>query len=82
MSEEFSDIIEAMKEMASDSTVPQSVRVKLNKIVQSFNDKTQDKAILANKVLDELEAISNDTNIPSYTRTQIWNLSSMLELIH
>ena len=31
--------------------------------------------------LDEFDEISNDTNLQPYTRTQLWNVVSMLENI-
>ncbi|HLD48861.1 MAG TPA: UPF0147 family protein, partial [archaeon] len=35
-----------------------------------------------NTAISLLEEISNDPNIPIYTRTQIWNIVSMLEVMN
>jgi len=32
-----------------------------------------------NKSLSELDEISNDINLPTFIRTQIWGIASMLE---
>lgn len=80
--EELSGVVEALDELTVDTTVPQNVRAKLALIIQSLNEESQDVAMKVNQVLDDLEEISNDANIPSYTRTQIWNISCMLEMIH
>jgi len=45
-----------------------------------LNGKT-DLSIRINKALNELDEIADDTNIQSYTRTQIWNIVSLLEKI-
>ena len=33
------------------------------------------------KALQELDEISDDPNIPSFTRTQIWNIVSILSMM-
>jgi uncharacterized protein len=79
--EEITSVVEALEELVSDNTVPQNVRAKLTQIVKILQTDSSDVAIRINKVLDELEEISNDVNLPSYTRTQLWNVSCMLEMI-
>jgi uncharacterized protein len=79
--DELDSVIEALQELVSDTTVPQNVRVKLGHLVKALQSETGDVAIRINKVLDDLEEISNDVNLPSYTRTQLWNVSCMLEMI-
>ena len=78
---ELDGVIEGIEDLVSDTTVPQNVRLKLTAIVKVLRDETVDEAIRVNRVLDQLEEISNDVNIPSYTRTQLWNISCMLEMI-
>jgi len=81
MTDELSAIIEVMNELTQDNTVPQGVRTKLTAIKNILQNDTNDLTIKINKVLDDLEQISNDTNLPSYIRTDIWNIASMLEEI-
>jgi uncharacterized protein (UPF0147 family) len=45
------------------------------------DDKEPDDNIKVNKALSELDEISDDTNIQTFTRAQIWNIASMLERI-
>ncbi len=82
MHNELEGIILALEDLVQDSAVPNGVRTKLLVIIQKLKEQTpEDISIKINKVLDELEQISNDTNLPSYTRTDIWNITSMLEEI-
>lgn len=82
MSEELDGILEALAELIEDTTVPQNVRVKIEDLTKLLKtDSDADVTLAVNKVLDSLEEISNDSNLPSYTRTQIWNISCMLEMI-
>lgn len=78
--EELNQIIEAIKELLEDNTVPRNVKRKLetSKNILESNDEL---SIKVNKVLNELDELSEDTNVQSYTRTQIWNIVSMLEML-
>ncbi|MBU0461926.1 MAG: UPF0147 family protein, partial [Nanoarchaeota archaeon] len=42
----------------------------------------EELSIRINKALSELDEISDDTNLQAYTRTQIWNIASMLEMFN
>ena len=49
--------------------------------VRTILHNDEESTIRINRALDKLEEIAEDTNIQSYTRTQIWNLASMLEML-
>ncbi len=73
-------VIEALRELQEDYTVPRNVKAKVESIVKTLEDDVDIK-IKINKALSELDDITDDTNILPYTRTQLWNISSMLEKI-
>lgn len=72
------EIIEALKEMQEDSTVPKNIKNKIIGIIQVLNEKVE-TSIKVSKALSELEDLTEDTNMQAYTRTQLWNIISMLE---
>jgi len=74
------DIIEALEELGTDNTVPKNVKLKLTGIVDVLKNTTEDRSIRINKALNLLDEVSDDHNIQSYSRTQIWNLVSLLEM--
>jgi uncharacterized protein (UPF0147 family) len=76
--EEMSQIVEILVELVDDSTVPRNVKDRIGRAIKALSggDEVQ---IRVDKALEELEEISNDTNLQSYTRAQIWNIVSMLE---
>ena len=74
------NVILALQELIEDNTVPKNVRNKVEGIIQILKEET-DIQIGINKALQELDEISDDTNIQAYTRTQIWNIASLLEMI-
>ncbi|MBI2135973.1 UPF0147 family protein [Candidatus Woesearchaeota archaeon] len=72
------EIISAIKEVQEDSTVPKSIKLKLQKIVEILSEDTN-ISIKVNKTLHELEMIDGDNNTDSFVRTQLMNIASMLE---
>jgi len=81
MSDEIQSIIEVLEELATDTTVPQSVRAKLSKSLQTLKNPSQDVSMRINKVQDDLDQMTNDSNLPNYVRTQLMNISGMLEFV-
>ena len=69
-----------LSELKDDATVPKNVRLKIEKVMALLNDKTE-MQIKVSKALNELEEIADDVNLQSYTRTQVWNIISVLEKI-
>jgi len=80
MDEQLDGVIEAFEELQEDPVVPKNVKAKLSEILTILKGQS-DTSFKINKALDELDQIANDTNIQAYTRTQIWNVASLLEMI-
>ena len=76
--ERVQDIIAVIKEVQEDSTLPKSIKLKLQKMVEILSENT-DISIKVNKTLHELEMIDGDNNTDSFVRTQLMNIASMLE---
>lgn len=80
MDERLVNIIEAFEDVANDSTVPRNIKTRITEIIAILKSE-EELSIRINKALSELDEISDDTNIQPYTRTQIWNIASLLETI-
>lgn len=68
-----------MSELLEDTTVPKNVKEKIQGIVHTLNDEKIEVSIRKDKALQVLDGVSEDSNLQSYTRTQLWNVISMLE---
>ncbi|MFP4423977.1 MAG: UPF0147 family protein [Candidatus Woesearchaeota archaeon] len=77
---DLANIIEFLHELEDDNTIPRNVKTKITSVIQILEDEG-DQGMNINRALDELEKISNDTNMQPFTRTQIWNIVSLLENI-
>ncbi len=73
-------VLAAIEEMQEDSTVPRNVKMRLLEIAKLLQS-DGDISMRVNKALDELDEISDDANLQSFTRTQLWNIVSMLETL-
>jgi len=80
MSEEtVNSIIEALSQIKEDLSVPKNVRIRMDNAIQALQDKNMNIKVKVDKSLQELESLDEDPNIPVYTRTQIWDVVSLLE---
>ncbi len=77
----INEVLALLASIEADATVPKNVRVKLKSVILSLEENANPKsvAVLFDKVMQELDELSDDPNLPSYTRTQIWNVVSTLE---
>lgn len=75
----FEDIITLIQQVAEDKTVPRNIREKCLSSIEILKTHKDPVDIRINAVISNLDEVSNDPNIPMYTRTQIWNIVSLLE---
>jgi uncharacterized protein (UPF0147 family) len=75
----FEEIINLIQQIANDRTVPRNIREKCDESVEILKNEKEDVAVRVNTVISTMDEISNDPNIPMYTRTQVWNIVSVLE---
>jgi uncharacterized protein (UPF0147 family) len=75
------EVIQALTALKEDEGVPKNVRIKIDSIMRDLSDET-DLSMKVGKSLHNLDEISEDLNLPAFIRTQIWNVSSMLEKLN
>ena len=79
MSEDILVLVETLSQIEQDDSVPRNVKLKLKNAMLALQGPDPDNKIKASRALQELDDVSDDPNIPSYVRPQIWNVVSMLE---
>ena len=75
----FEDVIPLIQQIANDRTVPRNIRSRCEDSIKTLQNEKEDLALRVNTVISSMDEISNDPNIPIYTRTQVWNIVSILE---
>lgn len=82
MSEDkIKEIIEALIQIEADFTVPKNIKTRIRGAITALEEEESTVAVKIDKSLQELDSLDEDPNIPAYTRTQIWNVVSLLECI-
>ncbi|MBS3142167.1 UPF0147 family protein [Candidatus Woesearchaeota archaeon] len=76
--EDVNHILEQLRELSEDPAVPRNVRTKLTDTIK-FLENSDEISVRANKALSELDSLADDNNMDAYTRTQIYNIVSLLE---
>ena len=78
--ENMNQVIELLSAIEEDNTVPKNVRNKVNETLSFIKkDNTTAVDLLIDRTIQSLDELSNDPNIPTFTRTQIWSVISALE---
>ena len=67
-----------MKELEQDTGVPNNTKQKILNSINTLNQEI-DTSVKVSKVLHEIEEVSQNNNLESYTRTQLWKIVSLLE---
>lgn len=79
MNNSLVELFDALAQLEQDSSLPKNVKLKLQSAISVLKEEGTDMKIKVNKALQHLEDVSDDSNMPSYIRPQIWNIVSMLE---
>lgn len=74
-------IVKAINGMLNDKLLPKSVILKLTNCIQILKNETEELPLKINKIHDILNEITEDSNLPSFVKTQIWTIAGMLERI-
>lgn len=76
---EMKPIFDLLEQIINDRTVPKNIRAAAQESKNVLNDGKEADEVKISTAIHILDDIINDPNMPMYTRTQIWNIVSMLE---
>ena len=77
MIDEIKGIILTLENIKEDESVPRNVRSRINKTLISLNEE-HELQFKVDKVIEDLDEVSNDANLPVYTRIEIMNIIGIL----
>lgn len=80
MDEKLLVVIQSLRELEEDTQVPKNVKVRIANTLKTL-EQTSELSIRISRALSELEELSDDANMQAFTRTQLFNIVSMLEAI-
>ncbi|MFH1209370.1 MAG: UPF0147 family protein [archaeon] len=77
MDEQLTSIVLMLDNIKGDTTIPRNIRFRIDDTIHLL-EKNCENCLKVSRVLAELEEITNDPNIPAYTRIEILNIVSIL----
>jgi hypothetical protein len=78
MSEQLNNVKDLLEEIKGDNSVPRNIRSRIGEIMTEIGKSDCEMGIKISRLLNNLEEISDDPNLPSYTRTEILVTIGML----
>ena len=78
MNEEFDKIILTLSLIKENDGIPKNVKFKIDNAINCLNNNNKEACLKIDEILQELDDISNDPNIPNYTRVEILNIIGLL----
>lgn len=77
----LAEIKELIEQIEEDITVPKNIKIQIKKAYLLLEDSNFNISIRIDKSLQCLDELEDESNIPTHTRTQIWDIVSRLESI-
>jgi len=74
-------VLKLLTGIVEDRTVPKNIRAAAEQVKNDLSSKDDNWDIKLSSAINILDEVTNDPNIPMYTRTQVWNIVSMLEML-
>jgi len=74
----INEVVDLLVQIEEDPTVSKNIRTKIREAISILNG-VEEEPIKLDKSLQHLDGLADDPNVPSYTRTQILNIVSLLE---
>lgn len=75
----LAQVMGQLSDLSNDRKVPRNVRSVIDSAIRELQGKEENIATKINTTISMLDEVSNDPNIHAFTRTQIWNIVSLLE---
>jgi len=79
MEESLEPAVDMLEQVSEDSSVPRNIQEECQECIEILKDGEEELSVRINSCTSKLDNVANDANIPMYTRTQVWNIVSMLE---
>ncbi|HJJ22838.1 MAG TPA: UPF0147 family protein [Nitrosopumilus sp.] len=79
--ESMKEAIETLNQIASNNSTPKTIKKSISDLIVDLNNKEYSLSVRAANTISLLDDVTQDPNMPSYVRTQLWQAVSKLESI-
>ena len=71
----------SLNQLATSSSTPRNIRKSITSLLEELKSEEYSMSVRAANTTSLLDDITQDPNMPSYVRTSLWQIVSMLENI-
>ena len=75
----FKEATAILSIISDDNTTPRNIRRAAKEALDTLTSSSEGHGVRAAQAVNILDDISQDPNMPAYSRTRIWNVVSILE---
>ena len=79
--ESMKGAIDTLNQITSSNSTPKTIKKSITDLVADLNNTEYSLSVRAANTISLLDDVTQDPNIPSYVRTQLWQAVSKLESI-
>lgn len=79
--EAMKEAIETLNQIATNHSTPKTIKKSITDLIADLNNEEYSLSVRANNTISLLDDVTQDPNMPSYVRTQLWQAVSKLESI-
>ena len=79
--ESMKEAIETLEQITSSNSTPKTIKKSITDLITDLNNPEYSLSVRAANTISLLDDVTQDPNMPSYVRTQLWQAVSKLESI-
>ena len=79
--ESMKEAIETLNQIASNNSTPKTIKKSITDLIGDLDNEEYSLSVRAANTISLLDDVTQDPNMPSYVRTQLWQAVSKLESI-
>ncbi len=79
--ESMKEAIATLNQITNSHSTPKTIKKSITDLIVELNNEEYSLSVRANNTISLLDDVTQDPNMPSYVRTQLWQAVSKLESI-
>ena len=79
--ESMKEAIDTLNQIVSSNSTSKTIKKSISDLIVDLSDKKYSLSVRAANTISQLDDVTQDPNMPSYVRTQLWQAVSKLESI-
>ena len=79
--ESMKEAIETLEQITASNSTPKTIKKSITDLIADLNNSEYSLSVRAANTISLLDDVTQDPNMPSYVRTQLWQAGSKLESI-